>query len=273
MREAYVAAKDVHVLPSQLPIPGAGLLPVNCYLVRGSEPVLVDTGMPIDAVDFAETLWSVVDPADLKWLVLTHDDRDHSGNIVQIMAEAPNAVLVTSQLSVVRLSEEWDLPRDRMLLVNPGSSFTAGDREFSILRPPAFDSPATLAAFDHGSRTLFSADSFGSVLPTVANDVDDVKESDFFEGFSLFNRSNHPWVALTDPAKFEVVLHQIRALGPDRILSSHGPAVEGRVDRLLDAMAEIPTLPMVLPPDQLDPEAVLGRLEFNDQPPVVAAGD
>ena len=67
MREAYVAAKDVHVLPSQLPIPGAGLLPVNCYLVRGSEPVLVDTGMPIDAVDFADTLWSVVDPADLRW--------------------------------------------------------------------------------------------------------------------------------------------------------------------------------------------------------------
>jgi flavorubredoxin len=156
-------------------------------------------------------------------------------------------------------------------LVNPGSSFNAGDREISILRPPAFDSPATLAAFDHGSRTLFSADSFGSVLPTVANDVDDVTEAEFFEGFALFNRSNHPWVALTDPAKFEVVLHQIRALGPDRILSSHGPAVEGRVDRLLDAMAEIPTLPMVLPPEEIDPEAVLGRLEFTDQP-LPAAG-
>jgi flavorubredoxin len=271
MREAYAAARDVQVLPSQLPIPGTGLLPVNCYLVRGSEPVLVDTGMPIDAVDFADTLWSVVDPADLRWLVLTHDDRDHSGNIVQIMREAPNAVLVTSQLSVVRLSEEWELPRDRMLLVNPGSSFTAGDREISILRPPAFDSPATLAAFDHGSRTLFSADSFGSVLPTVANDVDDVTEAEYFDGFSLFNRSNHPWVALTDPAKFEVVLHQIQALGADRILSSHGPAVEGRVDRLLDAMAQIPSLPLVLPPEEIDPEAVLGRLEFNDQP-LPAAG-
>ena len=28
-----------------------------------------------------EALWSMVDPNDLRWILLTHDDNDHAGNL------------------------------------------------------------------------------------------------------------------------------------------------------------------------------------------------
>ncbi|MDP2733138.1 MAG: hypothetical protein Q8O63_08530, partial [Hoeflea sp.] len=33
------------VLPSWLPVPGMGVLPVNSFLLKGEEPMLVDTGL------------------------------------------------------------------------------------------------------------------------------------------------------------------------------------------------------------------------------------
>lgn len=33
------------MLPSRLPVPGLGTLPVNAFLLKGPEPMLVDTGL------------------------------------------------------------------------------------------------------------------------------------------------------------------------------------------------------------------------------------
>lgn len=40
---------DVLTFPSHLPSPGAGLLPVNSYLISGTEPILIDTGLACNA--------------------------------------------------------------------------------------------------------------------------------------------------------------------------------------------------------------------------------
>ena len=39
-------ADDVVALTDVLPIPGLGFLPVNAYLVRAEQPLLVDSGLP-----------------------------------------------------------------------------------------------------------------------------------------------------------------------------------------------------------------------------------
>lgn len=40
---------DIHVLASEFPAPGLGVLPVNAYLLKAREPVLIDAGQPRDA--------------------------------------------------------------------------------------------------------------------------------------------------------------------------------------------------------------------------------
>ncbi|HWO63143.1 MAG TPA: MBL fold metallo-hydrolase, partial [Umezawaea sp.] len=186
MLPIHTAAPEVFVLPSQLPIAGAGVLPVHSYLIRAHEPVLVDAGLPIDTGPFEEALWSLVDPLDLRWIIVTHDDRDHIGSLREILAAATNATLVTNQLSVDRIAEYWNVPRHRVRTVNPGRSIDLGDRRITLLRPPAFDSPATLAVYDERLDALFSADSFGTVLPQFATHAHDVSEKDYFDGLALF---------------------------------------------------------------------------------------
>lgn len=77
--------------PSTWPLPGVGFLPVNAYLLMAEEPVLIDTGIGVDGEDFIAAVSSFVDPRQLKWVWLTHDDADHTGSIQRIMDLAPNA--------------------------------------------------------------------------------------------------------------------------------------------------------------------------------------
>ena len=79
MHQSYEIRRDAYVLPSDLPIPGVGRQSVNAFLFRDAEPILIDTGMPFDRPEFLDALWRLIDPADLRWVMVTHDDRDHSG--------------------------------------------------------------------------------------------------------------------------------------------------------------------------------------------------
>ncbi|MCJ1681496.1 MBL fold metallo-hydrolase [Streptomyces sp. APSN-46.1] len=256
--ETYAIGPELHALPSELPIPDLGLQPVNAYLLRGEQPMLVDTGMPVDRDAFEEALWSLVDPADLRWIAITHDDRDHTGSLARILDRAPGAKVVTNGISLTRLSEEFEIPRERVVTVNPGSRISIGDRTLSFHRPPTFDSPGTLALFDHEAGTLFSSDSFGTVIPETVQHFGDADVKEFFEGFDVLNRAIAPWTALVDAEKFLRTVRAVSSLSPARLLSAHGPTVEGRmVTSLMEAMARIPFLPAWLPGADIDLEAAL----------------
>ena len=42
-----------------------GFLPVNAFVIKTEEPVLVDTGMGIEGKEFMRALESIIDPLDL----------------------------------------------------------------------------------------------------------------------------------------------------------------------------------------------------------------
>ncbi len=261
MSKPHACGPEVFTLPSHLPIGGVGLQPVNAYLVRGPEPVLIDSGMPVDRGDFEEALWSLVEPTDLRWIVLTHDDRDHAGNLREVLMAAPHATLLTNGLSIPRLAEQWQVPPHRVRTVNPGRRLDLGGRTLSVLRPPAYDAPSTLAIYDHTSGSLFSSDCFGTVLPALVEDAADALESDYLDGMRLFTRANAPWTALVDEHKFNRAIDEIGHLRPTRVLSSHAPTATGRTDVLLELMRGVPAMAPWLPEEDLSVEAVLTRYE------------
>ncbi|MEJ2683262.1 MAG: MBL fold metallo-hydrolase [Candidatus Sulfobium sp.] len=89
MDKPHQVMPGIEILPAHFPIPGAGFLPVNAFVIKAEEPVLVDTGMGIDSGEFMKALESVIDPHDLRWVWLTHDDADHTGNIRKVFEAAP----------------------------------------------------------------------------------------------------------------------------------------------------------------------------------------
>ena len=89
---------DWHVLPGWLPVSGLGSLPVNAFLLRGPEPMLVDTGLSALSEDILTALETLIDPTDLKWIWLSHTDADHIGSLDRVLSVAPNARVITNFL-------------------------------------------------------------------------------------------------------------------------------------------------------------------------------
>ena len=101
-------ADDVVALAHALPIPGLGFSPVNAYLVRAEQPLLVDSGLPASRPDFLQAL--VADrAADVRWINLTHPDRNHAGSLLGVLGAAPNAHLITTFLGrgMIKVLLQW----------------------------------------------------------------------------------------------------------------------------------------------------------------------
>ena len=250
-------ADETFLLPMTFPVPGLGILGVNPIVIRAEEPVLVETGPPVYRQEYLDTVFSLVDPKDVRWIFLSHDDRDHSGNIVQVLEACPNAKLVTTFVGVGRMSEEWQLPLDRVLLVNDGETFSAGDRTLAAIRPPFFDAPSTRGLWDARTELYYAADCFGAFIPAPCEQMADVPEDAYQAGFDIFNRINHPWHEVCDPAKVASQVDRIRRLAPTVIASYHGPVAYHRADQLCDAAAAIATMDPMPLPTQADLEAML----------------
>ncbi|MEU3688862.1 hypothetical protein [Streptomyces narbonensis] len=116
--------------------------------------------------------------------------------------------------------------------------------------------------FDHSDGTLYSSDSFGTVVEEMSQDFTDLEEAEFFHGFDVLNRAIAPWTALADEGKFLGSVREPAALRPAWLLSTHGPTVrEDAVPRLFEAIARIPSPPAWLPGADLDLEAELDAHE------------
>ncbi len=59
--DSYKAAPDIDVLTANFPIPGYGLVPINAFVIKGSEPIMVDTGTAVHSESFMPALRRVIE--------------------------------------------------------------------------------------------------------------------------------------------------------------------------------------------------------------------
>ncbi len=160
-------APDVVALTDAAPIPGLGFLPVNAYLLHAEQPMLIDTGLPTSQPAFLETLWSHIEPADLRWIYLTHPDRDHTGSLMKILEAAPSARLITTFLGLGILTLEHQIDPPSSLPAQPGTVLRPRRPQLSAFRPPVYDSPATTGFYDELTGTCFTSDCFGAPMASA----------------------------------------------------------------------------------------------------------
>ncbi len=245
-------AEDTYIIRQ---IFGEGMAPVGIYgnsmVILGEEPVLVDTGTVANRRDWLNDTFSLVDPKDVRWVFLSHDDADHVGNLREVMALCENAVLVSNWFQIERLSQDMAIPPHRMRWIHDGESFLAGDRKLVAIRPPIYDSPATRGLYDGKSGVYWAADAF---CTTVMNPVDDVCEMDrefWKEAFPMIQSLLAPWHAVADYGLFNQQVDRIAELNPRVIVSGHTPPITAReVDQAITMMREMPNYPAAVMPGQ-----------------------
>lgn len=207
-----------------MPVPGMGVMPANAFLMLGSEPLLVDTGLAALSKPFLSSLWAEIDPADLRWIWLSHTDADHVGNLDRILAAAPHARVLTTFLGAGKLSMLGIGDPDRIQLVQPGDVVEVGGHHLHPIRPPYYDAPETMGFIDAEERVLFTADAFGALFPDAIDTLDDVEDATLREGLLGWSSVDAPWLAQQRPDVLASALHGLEALAPDHVLSGHLPA-------------------------------------------------
>jgi flavorubredoxin len=254
----YAAAPDVDVVTSTATIADFGQLAINAFVIHGDEPVLVDTGSVVESDDFMTALRTVIDPADLRWIWLTHTDFDHIGSLHRLLDENEELRVITSFLGVGIMGLSAPLPMDRVYLVNPGQTVDVGDRTLTAVRPPAFDNPITTGLRDDRSGIFFSSDCFGALLDEVPECAEDVPAEALHRGQVFWATVDSSWLHSVDRAAFASELDRVRSLEPTMVLSSHLPAARGSsVERLLGALSAVPDAPAFVGPDQVALEQML----------------
>src|SRR3954451_656225 len=252
---------DVSAIRDAVEIPGLGALPINAFVIRGEQPVLVDTGRPVANAAFLEALGSIIDPADLRWIWLTHPDRDHMGALMDVLRLAPQARLVTNFMGFGYMGVEFAIPPQRIYLLNPGQALDIGDRKLHAFRPPLYDSPMTMGFYDSSTGTCISSDCFGGPMPTIdsanSDDISDVDPTVVRAAQLMWAGADSPWVCSADPAKFAATYDDFREFKPELVLSSHLPPARGQLDTLLGMLSEAPHTTAFVGPDQATLEAML----------------
>jgi glyoxylase-like metal-dependent hydrolase (beta-lactamase superfamily II) len=256
---------DVTVLSDCLEVPGIGVLPVNAFLLHASEPVVVDTGLGLPDRDFVASLGTVIDPATVRWIFLTHCDRDHTGGIFALLEAAPQARVVTTFISAGLMSTERPLPMDRLYLLNPGQQLEVGDRTLHAFRPPLFDNPGTIGFYDERSRCLFSSDCFGAPLASAelatGSDVRDVPAEDLRRGQLLWATVDSPWVHSVDAARYMKTVRALQDFDAGTMFSTHLPPATGVDAQLFQALADAPGADPFVGPDQAALVAMMASMQ------------
>lgn len=249
--QPHLIAPDTWLIPNLAPAGDGLYLPVNSMVIRGRQPVIIDTGAPVHRTLWLEKVFSVVEPEDVRWIFLSHDDGDHTGALLDVLERCRNATLVTNFFSVERLAlEKPALPLERMRWIEPGGSFDAGDRMLQLFRPPIFDGPTSRGLFDPKTAAMWIVDSFACFTPGSL-DADDLPQDLLAQVMPAMNSAVSPWHAWLDRAAYARHVDAVESFGARTVASAHGPVLRAsRLDDAFDRLRGLAGAPIIPTPGQ-----------------------
>jgi len=226
-QDAYRIATDTWIIPQIEPAGPGTLASINSMVITAAEPVIVDTGCAVNRARWTEQVFSIVDPADVRWVFLSHADRDHVGNVDVVLEACPNATLISTYWGVIYTLADGVPPLPRMRWINHGESFDAGDRTLHAICPPTWDAANTRGLYDPTTGVYWGGDSFASKITHPVTNVAELDHNFWVESYLNEGRLAVGWHTLVDPDKFDAHVAQTADLRPSVVASAHGPVLAG----------------------------------------------
>ncbi len=144
----------------------------NAYLVRGEKTALVDTVKLAFVDELLSRVRSVMDPADVDYIVVNHVEPDHNGGLRAVMAAMPNATVVASRSGTAGVLEYHD--GLEVGVVGADDVIDLGGKTLRFLPQPMVHWPDSMFTFCPEECVLMPNDAFGQHLASEGRFADEV---------------------------------------------------------------------------------------------------
>lgn len=159
----WVGASDrrLNLFENIFPIPRG--VSYNSYLLLDEKTVLLDTVDDAVSRQFMQNINYVLNGRPLDCLIINHMEPDHCSAIEDLVNKYPKMEIVCNAKTVQMLKQFFDLTLDeRVHLVKEGDVYNTGAHELRFVMAPMVHWPEVMVTYDAASKTLFSADAFGT---------------------------------------------------------------------------------------------------------------
>lgn len=207
----------------------------NSYLIRDKKTVLIDTVWGPYDTEFVNRLKEEIDLKEIDYIVMNHNESDHSGTLPALMREIPNTPIYCTKTgeSILRglYHQDWNYVN-----VKTGDELEIGDSKLVFVEASMLHWPDTMMTYMTGENILFSNDVFGQHYASemLYDDMDDISKL-LHEAEKYYTNIITPFSTFVTKKLAEV---QGMNLKIDLVAPSHGIIWRENIGLIMDLYAK-----------------------------------
>jgi len=152
--------KNIDLFESQYIVPNG--VSYNSYVILDDKTAVMDGVDERAEKEWFENLEHTLNGKQPDYLVVTHLEPDHAGNIQKFMEKYPQAQIVVNAKALSMLPQFFTLDMSaRSVVVKEGDELTLGNHVLTFIMAPMVHWPEVMMAYEKTEKVLFSADAFG----------------------------------------------------------------------------------------------------------------
>lgn len=158
----YVGVDDktIDLFESQYVVPKG--VSYNSYVIKDEKTAILDTVDSRAGEQWLSNLEEVLEGKAPDYLVISHLEPDHAGNIGKLAEKYPHMQLVGNPKTFTMLPQFFELDlTDRCVTVKEGDTLSLGAHILTFVMAPMVHWPEVMVAYESKEKILFSADGFG----------------------------------------------------------------------------------------------------------------
>ena len=153
--------KTLDLFESQYILPNG--VSYNSYLIKDEKNVVMDTVDKRASGEWLENLEKNLNGGKLDYLVISHLEPDHAGNIGYLAKKYPEMKLIGNAKTFQMLVQFFSIENleERKVVVKEGDEINLGKHTLQFFMAPMVHWPEVMVTYEKTEKILFTADGFG----------------------------------------------------------------------------------------------------------------
>ncbi|SFN06320.1 FprA family A-type flavoprotein [Thermodesulforhabdus norvegica] len=205
----------------------------NAFLIVDRDITLVDTVKKPFVGELLERVSQIVNPKDIRYLVVNHVEMDHSGGVPEVVSAIEPEKVICSEMGRKALLRHYHNPDWPYHVVSTGDVISIGSKELHFLETRMLHWPDSMFTYIPQDRLLISSDAFGQHWATSQRFDDEVDGEELMRHAAKYYAN----IILLYSPLVQKLLEKVKSLNLDidMIAPDHGLIWRSNPRRIIEA--------------------------------------